>query len=139
MVLRDVREGEVQEGRFVLLTVPGRRTAGTAPAGGGGEGRRGRLGHGEVVPAVEDGLLAELGETFPVGGSPLVLLLLQYGPLAYTGTATKTVRSGQTQIKLTPPGPVLLTNRLAPDILPFIFIKVLEIHTVFSTVGIFFI
>ena len=69
---------------------------------GGGAGLR-----GEVVPAVQDGLLAEGGEALPVGGHPRL-----HQPLAGAGQAGGVLH-------------LLRGNYFAPDILPFIFNKVL--------------
>ena len=98
--------------------------AGGAATAGVRVGRALALGDGEIVPAVEDGLLAEVGETLPIGGD-----LLLYHHLSLTNTETRQRNSQQNfqHNDNTQPGSLLIANRLAPDILPFIFIKVLEI------------
>ena len=104
--------------------------AGGAATAGVRVGRALALGDGEIVPAVQDGLLAEVGETLPVGGNPLL-----YHPLPLTNTENQTSQCDHNfpHNDNTQPGPLLLTNRLAPDILPFIFVKVLEIYIIIYT------
>ena len=84
------------------------------------------LGHGQIVPAMKDCLLAELGETLPVGGPPLRYHPLPL-PLPSAANQDFTLRKIEDKDN-NQPGPILLANRLTPDILPFIFIKVLEIY-----------
>ena len=88
--LREVSEGVVQH---VAVTL--------APPG------LGLLPGGEVVPAVQDGLLAEGGEALPVGGNPRL-----HQPLSGAGQTGGVLH-------------ILRGNYFAPDILPFIFNKVL--------------
>ena len=52
---------------------------------------------GEIVPAVEDGLLAEGGEALPVGGDPVPRLV---PPLAGAGHPEQQLLQGESEFRM---------------------------------------